>query len=77
MLYDLILKGGTLVDPAQKLHTVQDVAFADGKVAAVGADLSAAQARQTLDVAGNVVAPRSHRPARPCVLGSQPFWRRA
>ena len=57
MLYDLILKGGTLVDPAQKLHTVQDVVFADGKVAAVGADLPAHQARQTIDVAGNVVAP--------------------
>ena len=57
MLYDLILKGGTLVDPAQQLHAVLDVAFTDGKVAAVGADLSADQARQTLDVAGNVVAP--------------------
>ncbi|MCY4605105.1 MAG: amidohydrolase/deacetylase family metallohydrolase [Gemmatimonadetes bacterium] len=57
MLYDLLLKGGTLVDPAQKLHAVQDVAFTDGKVAAVGADLPADQARQTLDVAGNVVAP--------------------
>ena len=45
MLYDLLLKGGTLVDPAQKLHAVQDVAFADGKVTAVGADLSADQAR--------------------------------
>ena len=57
MLYDLLLKGGTLVDPAQKLHVVQDVAFADGKVAAVGADLFADQAHQTLDVAGYVVAP--------------------
>ena len=53
----LLLKGGTLVDPAQKLHAMQDVAFTDGKVAAVGADLSADQARQTLDVAGHVVAP--------------------
>ena len=57
MLYDLLLKGGTLVDPAQQLHAVQDVAFTDGKVAAVGADLSADQARQTLDVAGRVVSP--------------------
>ena len=32
MLYDLLLKGGTLVDPAQQLHAVLDVAFADGKV---------------------------------------------
>ena len=57
MLYDLLLKGGTLVDPAQQLHAVQDVAFTDGKVTAVGADLSADQARQTIDVAGYVVAP--------------------
>ena len=57
MLYDLLLKGGTLVDPAQQLHAVLDVAFADGKVAAVGADLPTAQARQTLDVAGYLVTP--------------------
>ena len=33
--YDVLLKGGTLLDPAQGIHARQDVAFADGLVAAV------------------------------------------
>ena len=34
-LYGLVLKGGTLLDPAQGIHAQRDVAFQDGKVAAV------------------------------------------
>ena len=36
MPFDLILRGGRVVDPSQKLDAVTDVAFAGGKVAAVG-----------------------------------------
>ena len=57
MLYDLLVKGGTLIDPAQNLHAPLDLAFTDGKVAAVEADLAAGQARQTLDASGYLVAP--------------------
>ena len=39
MTYDLLLKGGTLIDPAERIHAVKDVAFKDGKVAKVGDDL--------------------------------------
>ena len=35
MRYDLLIKGGTLVDPAQGIHAGKDVAFTDGFVAAV------------------------------------------
>ncbi len=57
MKYDLLLKGGTLIDPAQGVHTRRDVAFAEGKVAAVGENLPSAEARQTLDATGRIVAP--------------------
>ncbi|MSR84063.1 MAG: amidohydrolase/deacetylase family metallohydrolase [Candidatus Latescibacteria bacterium] len=57
MKYDLLLKGGTLIDPAQGIHARRDVAFADGKVAAVGENLPSAEARQTLDATGRLVAP--------------------
>lgn len=57
MKYDLLLKGGTLIDPAQGIHARRDVAFAEGKVAAVGETLDSAQARQTLDAAGRLVTP--------------------
>ena len=55
--YDLILKGGHVVDPSQKIDNVMDVAFAGGKVAAVGRDLKAASAAEVRDVAGTIVSP--------------------
>ena len=33
--YDLVLTGGTLLDPARSIHGRRDLAFQDGKVAAV------------------------------------------
>ena len=30
-MYDLIVKGGTVVDPSQNLHGVNDVAIEDGR----------------------------------------------
>ena len=41
MPFDLILRGGRVIDPSQKLDAVMDVAFAGGKVAAVGSALKA------------------------------------
>lgn len=57
MTYDLLIKGGTLVDPAQKVHARRDVAFSGGVVAAVGDDLSGAGAREVVDAGGCVVTP--------------------
>jgi dihydroorotase len=55
--YDLLLKGGTLIDPAQGLHAARDVAFAGGRVAAVGHDLPRVQAGDVIDCTGRIVAP--------------------
>ncbi len=57
MRYDLLLKGGTLIDPAQGIHDVQDVGLAAGRVSEVGADLPAALAREVVDCSGRIVAP--------------------
>ncbi|MGE6742980.1 amidohydrolase/deacetylase family metallohydrolase [Allorhizobium pseudoryzae] len=54
--YGLILKNGRVVCPAQGLNGVMDVAFADGKVAAVGANLTT-PATEVVDVSGHVVTP--------------------
>ncbi|MFN8494376.1 MAG: amidohydrolase/deacetylase family metallohydrolase [Caldilineaceae bacterium] len=54
---DLLLKGGTLIDPAQQIHAVRDVAFADGKVAAVRANLPISATTQVVDCTGQIVAP--------------------
>jgi dihydroorotase len=37
--YDLLLKGGTVIDPSQGLQQRCDVAFRDGRVAALVPDL--------------------------------------
>ncbi|MBV8184025.1 MAG: amidohydrolase/deacetylase family metallohydrolase, partial [Hyphomicrobiales bacterium] len=39
MTPNLILRGGRVIDPSQKIDSVMDVAFADGKVAALGSNL--------------------------------------
>ena len=57
MRYDLLIKGGTLIDPARNVHAHQDVAFAAGTVAAVGSGLSAREAREVIDAGGRVVTP--------------------
>ena len=53
--FDLVLKGGRVIDPAQGIDGVQDVAIADGKIAAVGRDLSGTG--ETVDVRGALVLP--------------------
>src|SRR5882757_7090601 len=55
MAYDLILKGGRVIDPSQKIDRVTDVAFSGGKVAKVGNDLGAAT--EVRDVKGYIVSP--------------------
>ncbi|MEZ4586608.1 MAG: amidohydrolase family protein [Gemmatimonadales bacterium] len=53
--YDLVLKGGRVMDPASGLDAVRDVGITDGKIAAISEEpLSGAQ---VLEVAGKVVAP--------------------
>ena len=55
--YDLLVKNGTLVDPAQKIHARRDVAFANGVVAAVGETIPASAATHLVDAAGKLVVP--------------------
>jgi dihydroorotase len=55
--YDLLLKGGHVVDSRNNLSAVRDVALKDGRIAAVAADIPAARALKTVDVAGLYVTP--------------------
>ena len=55
--YDLILRGGRVIDPSQNIDGINDVAFAAGKVAAVGAMLQPGPATEVRDVAGHIVTP--------------------
>ncbi|MDP6110699.1 MAG: amidohydrolase/deacetylase family metallohydrolase [Planctomycetota bacterium] len=57
MLYDLLIRGGTLIDPAQGIHGERDVAFANGVVAGTGEDLQEAEAETVVDARGRIVTP--------------------
>ncbi|RXH55535.1 Dihydroorotase [Granulicella sibirica] len=55
--YDLLLKGGHLIDDKNRIDAISDVGIKDGKVAAVGADLKTSDALKTIDVKGLYVSP--------------------
>ena len=55
--YDLLLKGGTVIDPANHLNQVMDVAVAGGKIAAVEPSIPNDQAGKVVDVKGLYVTP--------------------
>jgi dihydroorotase len=57
MAIDLILRGGRIVDPSQRLDTVVDIGFGDGKVAGISARLVADPGTEVLDVSGYLVTP--------------------
>src|SRR5579862_6105316 len=56
MAFDLILRGGRIVDPSQNLDRVADIAFTGGKVARIGTDLPPNGADMR-DVSGYIVTP--------------------
>src|SRR5216684_1052469 len=57
MPFDLVLRGGRVIDPSQKLDAVTDVAFAAGKVVRVGNELSVDPGTDVRDVSGYIVTP--------------------
>src|SRR5213080_3180966 len=56
-MYDLVLKGGVVIDPAQDLRGALDVAVQDGKIASVAANIPASEARRVIHVPGKTVTP--------------------
>jgi dihydroorotase len=55
--YDLLIKGGRVIDASQNLSAERDVAIAGGKIAAVAANIPAARAREVFDAKGKLVTP--------------------
>ena len=56
-MYDLLLKGGRVLDPSSKLDGAQDVAVTAGAIARIAPGIDAKEATRTIDVAGRVVVP--------------------
>jgi dihydroorotase len=55
--FDLVIRGGEVIDPSQRLRARRDVGIRWGRVAAVEADISPERALQTIDAGGKLVLP--------------------
>lgn len=56
-IYDLLIAGGRVIDPAQSLNAERDVAISGGRIARVAAGIPASQARWVYDAKGKMVTP--------------------
>jgi predicted amidohydrolase len=56
MMFDLVLRGGRILDPGTGKDLVADIAFADGKVAALGVEATGS-GREERNVSGTIVMP--------------------
>ena len=54
--YDLVIKGGRVIDPSLRVDAVRDVGVAGGRIVAIEPSISAAAA-ETLDARGKLVVP--------------------
>ncbi|MBZ9862458.1 amidohydrolase/deacetylase family metallohydrolase [Mesorhizobium sp. CA12] len=57
MQFDLLIKGGRLIDPASGLDAPRDVAIADGRVTAIDAAINAEAASEVVDARDCIVTP--------------------
>ncbi len=57
MIYELLLKGGHLIDPHNHIDGPMDLAISQGKVAAIAKAIPVTQAEKVIDVTGLYVTP--------------------
>lgn len=55
--YNILIKGGHVIDPKNNINSVMDVAIVDGKIAKVATSIDASQASQVVNAAGMYVTP--------------------
>jgi dihydroorotase len=55
--FDLLIRGGRVLDPAQRLDRMADVAIQNGRIAAIRPNIPASAAKQVLDASGKLVTP--------------------
>ena len=55
--YDLLVRGGRLIDPRNEIDGLRDVAIKEGKIARVAEGIPASEARHVVDATGLIVTP--------------------
>ena len=56
-MYDLIVKGGRVMDPAQNIDAILDVAVTGERITALAKNIPATESRQVIDAVGKLVTP--------------------
>jgi dihydroorotase len=56
-LYDVVVKGGTLIDPAQGISEKMDLAISRGEIESVRQNVSDGNAKKVIDASGMIVTP--------------------
>jgi len=56
-MYDLLIKGGKVIDPAQEIRDTMDVAISSGRIAALAPDLVQSEAKKVINAKGMIVTP--------------------
>src|ERR1700722_5492839 len=55
--YDLLIRGGRVLDPEQRLDRVADIAIRDGRISAIRPNIAPSAAKDVLDATGKLVMP--------------------
>jgi dihydroorotase len=56
-MYDLLLTGGTVIDPSQGLNARRDIAVQNGNIARIDPSIARTEATRVIDVPGTIVTP--------------------
>lgn len=56
-MYDLLLKGGRMIDPFQSIDQTRDVALKDGKIVRISKAITAREAKEVEKLEGRIVTP--------------------
>jgi dihydroorotase len=55
--YSIIIKGGHVIDPKNKIDAVMDLAIRDNKIALVAKNIDAKEGKKVIDASGMYVTP--------------------
>src|SRR5262249_367291 len=55
--YDLLIEGGRVIDPAQRINRMADVAVQDGRIGLVRPKIDSKAAADVIDASGKLVTP--------------------
>ncbi|MEE2773675.1 MAG: amidohydrolase/deacetylase family metallohydrolase [Pseudomonadota bacterium] len=55
--FDLLLKGGHVIDPAEDIDQKLDVAFSNGKISKIANDIPKSKAKKVIDISNSILTP--------------------